>query len=172
MSRAFVKEGDEDAAAGDVPERPVPAHANYVTARGLAQLHARERELVARHEHLKSVAEEDSAAKQKLREVERDLRYVRAQLERAELVPVAAGPAQEVRGVHFGAEVVIEDESGAQHRYRIVGDDEADAAAGDISWALPLARALIGARVGDVVIWRRPAGAVEIEVIDIHYDRA
>ena len=71
MSRAFVKESDDDAAAGDLPERPVPAHPNYVTARGLAQLQARERELAASHEQLKPVAEEDSAAKQKLREVER-----------------------------------------------------------------------------------------------------
>lgn len=169
MSRAFVKDSDEDADAGDVPERPVPAHPNYVTARGLAQLQARERDLAARHEQLKSVAEDDSSAKHKLREVDRDLRYFRAQLERAELVGAAAGLGDEVR---FGAEVVIEDDAGAQQRYRIVGDDEADAAAGDISWASPLARALIGARVGEVVTWQRPAGSVEIEVTGIRYDRA
>jgi len=168
MSRAFVKEGDDDAAAGDLPERPVPTHPNYVTARGLAQLQLRERELAARHEPLKAVAEEDSAAKQKLREVERDLRYVRAQLERAELVPASSGPTEAVR---FGAEVVIQDEAGVRHRYRIVGDDEADAAVGDISWASPLARALIGAHAGDTVTWRRPAGSTEIEVIEIRFDR-
>jgi len=165
MNRAFVKESDDDASAGDLPERPVPAHPNYVTARGLAQLKTRERELAERHDLLKPAADEDSAARQKLREIERDLRYVRAQLERAELVqPTGARDATEV---HFGATVVIKDEAGARHRYRIVGDDEADAGAGDISWASPLARALIGARVGDVVPWRRPAGAAEVEVIDI-----
>jgi len=169
MSRAFVKDSDEEAAAGEVPERPVPAHPNYVTARGLVQLQARERDLAVRHEQLKSVAEDDSSAKHKLREVDRDLRYFRAQLERAELVGTAAGLGDEVR---FGAEVVIENDAGAQQRYRIVGDDEADAAAGDISWASPLARALIGARVGDVVTWQRPAGAAEIEVISIRYDAA
>lgn len=168
MSRAFVKESDDEAAAGDMPERPVPAHPNYVTARGLAQLHARERELAQQHETLKAVADEDSAAKQKLREVERDLRYVRAQLERAELVRHA--PAQEAADVRFGAIVLIEDAAGMRKRYRIVGDDEADAEAGDISWASPLARALIGARVGDVVTWRRPAGAADIEVVEIRYD--
>lgn len=172
MSRAFVKESDDDASADDLPERPVPAHANYVTARGLAQLEARERELAARHEALKPVAADDSAAKQKLREVERDLRYLRAQLERAQLVPIESGTAKEITDVRFGATVVIEDEAGTQHQYRIVGDDEADAAAGDISWASPLARSLLGARVGDVVIWRRPAGAVEIEVAGIRYDQA
>jgi transcription elongation GreA/GreB family factor len=167
MSRAFVKESDDDAAAGELPERPVPAHPNYVTARGLAQLQVRERDLAARHERLKPLAEDDSAAKQQLREVERDLRYIRAQLERAEPVQVTPGTADDVR---FGATVMIEDDAGAAHRYRIVGDDEADAAAGDISWASPLARALLGARVGDVVVWRRPAGPVDIAVTDIRYE--
>lgn len=168
MSRAFVKESDDEAAAGDLPERPVPAHPNYVTARGLAQLHARERELAASHESLKAASEFDSAAKQKLREVERDLRYLRAQLERAELVQHA--PAAAAATVRFGATVVIEDDAGARKQYRIVGDDEADAAAGDISWASPLARALIGARVGDTVTWRRPVGASDISVVEIRYD--
>ncbi len=172
MSRAFVKESDDDAAAGDLPERPVPSHPNYVTAHGLAQLQARERELAVEHEQLKAIAEEDSAAKQRLREVERDLRYLRAQLERAELVPATAEGKDQLSEVRFGAEVVIEDEAGVQRRYRIVGDDEADAAAGDISWASPLARALIGARAGDVVSWRRPAGVAQIEVVAVRYDRA
>jgi transcription elongation GreA/GreB family factor len=52
---------------------------------------------------------------------------------------------------------------------RIVGDDEADAPAGYISWASPLARALIGARVGDAVTWRRPAGTAEIEILRVEY---
>jgi transcription elongation GreA/GreB family factor len=170
MSRAFVKESDDEAAAGDMPERPVPTHPNYVTARGLVQLQARERELAGQHEALKLASEYDSAAKQKLREVERDLRYVRAQLERAELVQHV--PAAEAAAVHFGATVVIEDHAGARQRYRIVGDDEADATAGDISWASPLARALIGARAGDTVTWRRPAGESEIDVVEIRYDGA
>lgn len=166
MSRAFVKENDDDQLSGDLPERPLAAHANYVTAHGLAQLQARVRGLSVRHEQLKPLADEDSEAKQTLREIDRDLRYFRAQLERAELVDTKQERRDEV---HFGATVTIEDESGKHHRYRIVGDDEADVATGDISWASPLARALIGARVGDTVTWRRPAGNTEIEVIAIRY---
>jgi transcription elongation GreA/GreB family factor len=136
-------------------------------------LQARERKLAAAHESLKSVSEDDSTAKQKLREVERDLRYWRAQLERAELVQLAQhASAAETATVRFGATVVIEDDAGARKRFRIVGDDEADATAGDISWASPLARALIGARVGDTVTWRRPAGDSEISIVEIHYDGA
>lgn len=168
MSRAFVKESDDEDAAGELPERPVPAHANYVTARGLAQLESRERDLAAQHEQLKLLSADDSGAKQKLREVERDLRYLRAQLERAELVPALSPSA--ARDVRFGATVEIEDDAGTRHRYRIVGDDEADLAAGAISWASPLARALIGARVGDVVTWHRPAGTAEVKVMTIRYD--
>ena len=72
--------------------------------------------------------------------------------------------------MRFGATVDIVDDAGALHRYRIVGDDEAEAAKGDISWASPLAKALIGAREGDVVTWRRPAGAVKIEVAAVWFE--
>ena len=73
------------------------------------------------------------------------------------------------RGVRFGATVVIEDDSGARHRYRIVGDDEADVTVGKISWGSPLARSLIGAKVGETVKWRRPAGDTEVEIVAVEY---
>jgi transcription elongation factor GreB len=104
MSRAFVKESDDDHAAGELPERPLPPHANYVTPRGLDLLQARVRELSEQHERVKREAEEDSAARQKLREIDRDLRYFRSQLERATLVDTENQPREQV---HFGAIVKI-----------------------------------------------------------------
>lgn len=169
MSRAFVKESDDDLAAGELPERPVPAHANYVTPRGLELLQQRLRELQDRHEQMKRTSDEDSAAKQALREIDRDLRYVRKQLERAEVVDPAQQPRDEV---HFGAAVTIEDEDGQRQSYTLVGDDEADVAGGRISWAAPLARALMNARLGDTVVWRRTTGDTEVEVVDIRYPDA
>ncbi len=166
MSRAFVKESDDDLVAGELPERPVPAHANYVTPQGLEQLQARVRELQEQHEQLAVIAKDDSEAKRKLREVERDQRYFNAQLERAIVVDPAGQPQGEV---HFGATVNIIDEDGRQHLFSIVGDDEADVTAGRISWASPLAKAMIGARVGDTVKWHRPAGDSEVEIVEIHY---
>ena len=166
MSRAFVKESDDDLTAGELPERPVPPHANYVTPRGLELLQARVRELTEHHEQLKRDEPDDSEAKQKLREIERDLRYFRAQLERASVV---AGTHEPGEAVHFGAAVKIEDESGATQTFTIVGDDEADVAQGKISWASPLARAMIGAKVGDSVIWRRPVGETEVTIVEISY---
>lgn len=166
MSRAFVKDSDDDLAAGELPERPLPVHANYVTQHGLDQLHARLRDLQEQHERLAPQAADDSEAKQKLRVVERDLRYFNAQLERAAVVDLKGQPRDEV---HFGAAVAIRDAQGKQHEFTIVGDDEADVGAGKISWASPLASAMIGARVGDTVVWRRPAGDTEVGIVAISY---
>ncbi len=166
MSRAFTKESTDDLVAGELPERPVPAHANYVTPRGHDLLQAREKELQAQHVKLAAQAEENTEAKQKLREIERDQRYFKAQLDRAAVVDPRGQPRDEV---HFGAVVTILDEDDKKHRFAIVGDDEADVAAGKISWASPLAKAMIGARVGDTVKWRRPAGDTEVEIVSIAY---
>jgi len=166
MSRAFVKESDDELTAGELPERPVPAHANYVTPLGMEQLRARVRELAERHEQLKALSQDDSEAKRQLREVERDQRYFNAQLERAEVVDPAGHPPGEVR---FGATVKVEEADGRVETFHIVGDDEADVAAGKISWGSPLARSLIGAKVGETVKWRRPAGDTEVEIVAIEY---
>ena len=167
MSRAFVKESDEDSASEELPERPLGPGPNYVTARGLEALRARLKELREERERLAAAAE--PMAKQRLAEVKRDIRYFTAQLDRVTLVDMAGQPRDEV---HFGARVTIRDEGGRDHSFHIVGDDEADVAGGSISWASPLARALIGARVGDTVKWQRPAGASEVEIVAIDYDAA
>ncbi len=166
MSRAFVKESDDDLVAGELPERPLPPHPNYVTAKGLELLQARVRELSERHEQFKRESDENSEARQKVREIDRDLRYFRAQLDRATLVDTTNQPREQV---HFGAVVAIEDDEGAQQEFTIVGDDEADVSAGKISWASPLGRAMIGAKIGDTVVWRRPAGEAEVRIVDIRY---
>jgi len=166
MSRAFVKESDDELTAGELPDRPVPAHANCVTPMGMEQLRARVRELAERHEQLKALSQDDSEAKRQLREVERDQRYFNAQLERAEVVDPAGHPPGEVR---FGATVKVEEADGRVETFHIVGDDEADVAAGKISWGSPLARSLIGAKVGETVKWRRPAGDTEVEIVAIEY---
>lgn len=166
MSRAFVKESDEDLVAGELPERPLPEHVNYVTPKGLELLQSRVRELAERHEEFKRQVEENSEARQKLREIERDLRYFKAQLERATPVDTTNQPRDRV---HFGAIVRIEDEEGNEQEFSLVGDDEADVSSGRISWASPLARAMIGAKIGDTVVWRRPAGEAEVYIVDIRY---
>lgn len=165
MSRAFVSENDTEAAADAVPELPQSSHPNYVTRRGLrlleerlANAQERQRELLARPD--------DPAKDLQLAHAGREIRYLEARIERAILVDPAQAPSDEVA---FGAVVQVADASGGRHEFAIVGEDEADAEHGKVSWVSPLARALIGAGVGDVVLWRRPAGEVELEIQAIRY---
>jgi transcription elongation factor GreB len=164
MSRGFIKEDDLEHAGTDLPERPVSGQPNYVTPVGLRQLEAE----TARLEKLRSELspqKEDPFVQQQLGMVERDLRYFQARLEQAILVEVAEG---EKDTVVFGTAVQMEDEEGVLHTFTIVGEDEADIAAHKVSWASPLAKALLGHRVGDNVVWRRPAGDMNLEIIAIN----
>lgn len=161
MSRAFVKELDEqDDSAG--PARPQSQHVNYVTPRGLQLLQDKVRELTAARDALSG--REDLSSQQSSRDLARDLAYFNERVKRAVLVEPDRQP---VDRVHFGAAVKVEDAGGERLSFIIVGEDEADAAAGRISWVSPLATALMNARVGDLVTWRRPAGDKELEVLAI-----
>jgi transcription elongation factor GreB len=165
MSRGFVKEDDLEHAGTDIPERPVSQHPNYVTPLGLQQL----RDAV---ENLESVRlnfinrKEDPNAQQQLAKIDRDLRYFFARLESAQRVEPTEQP-QDV--VLFGARVLVEDEDGEMHHFHIVGEDEADITQQKVSYVSPIAKALIGRKVGDQVTWHRPAGKMTLEIIEIHY---
>lgn len=159
MSRAFVKEGTGE--LEPLPDLPISAHPNYVTARGLAFLKAR---LLARQGDLAALkARAERLDRLPEAAAERDIRYLEARLRSAILVEPAARPVSEVA---FGCRVLVEID-GESRAFEIVGEDEADADLGRIAPYAPLARALIGAEVGDVVTWRRPAGAVQLEVLAI-----
>ena len=71
--------------------------------------------------------------------------------------------------VRFGATVELADDEDQRRVLTLVGDDEADASAGAIGWSAPIARALLGAKVGDERIVRLPAGEKSYEVISISY---
>lgn len=164
MSRAFVKEVDDNLPSDEMPERPQSPHPNYVTPRGLDQLHARTHELVAERDQL--AAQDDPMSRTRLLEVKRDLRYFQGRIERAILVDPSGQPEDEV---HFGAQVDIEDAAGTRFTYRIVGEDEADVHAGSISWASPLGKALIGLKVGETLVWQRAGQPLDVEVVAIRY---
>lgn len=164
MSRAFVKEADDNLPSDELPERPQSPHPNYVTPAGLAQLHTRLQALQKERDEL--AADDDPMARTRLLEVKRDLRYFQGRVERAILVDPAGQPKDEVR---FGAEVDFTDEAGTRLTYRIVGEDEADVAAGRLSWASPLGKALIGLKVGDSFSWTRAGRAQDMEIAAIRY---
>ncbi len=162
MSRAFVKEQDGDEVAEDLPDRPVSTHVNYVTPEGLRQLREKMQALLLLRNQLAGT--EDIGDKQRLKSVERDLRYYDERVGGAVLVePISQADDR----VHFGSTVEVVDEDDNTLKFTIVGEDEADVAAGKISWVSPLARALLDAEVDDVVVWRRPAGDRELTVLSI-----
>ena len=151
MSRAFVKETDGDVAE-NLPERQVSEHPNYVTPEGLAAIEAE----IQRWQAELRAAADDRAVQAR---VHRDLRYWQARRATAEVVPPPAEPTE----VRFGSVVTIERDDGRRQTWRIVGEDEADPAKGSVSYVSPLARALLGKSVGDVV---EVAGS-EAEIIAI-----
>jgi transcription elongation GreA/GreB family factor len=150
MSRAFVKDSDQD--TDPLPERAISEHPNLVTARGLALIEARVRELEA--ERSSARAANDTSA---LARVARDLRYFQARRESARLVTPPAHSPQ----VRFGVRARLRLEGGEERAFQLVGEDEADPKAGLISYVSPLAKSLMGKEVGE----RLPFGTQSAEII-------
>jgi transcription elongation GreA/GreB family factor len=150
MSRAFVKESDQD--IDPLPERAISEHPNLVTARGLALIEARVRELEA--ERSIARAANDATA---LARVGRDLRYFQARRESARLVTPPAHSPQ----VRFGVRALLRLDGGEERAFQLVGEDEADPKAGLISYMSPLAKSLMGKEVGE----RLPFGPQSAEII-------
>ncbi len=160
MSRAFVKESTGD--LEPLPDLPVSPHPNYVTPRGLASLKQR---LLARQVDRQSLrARTERLDRQPEAAAERDIRYLEARLRAAILVDPSD---QDTRAVAFGLVVTVAGADGAEARYEITGEDEANTKLGRIAPQSPLARALIGAEVGDEVVWRRPSGSTVLMVLRI-----
>lgn len=145
MSVAFTREEDLESQAADLPDRPISPHPNLVTASGLAAIEqalalAQQAYVAARS------AGDISIDRTPIARATRDLRYWSARRATAQL----SEPAPVDGKVQFGRTVEIARADGRRQVFRIVGEDEADPAQGRISYVSPLARALIGAAVGDV----------------------
>jgi transcription elongation GreA/GreB family factor len=153
MSRAFVKETDEVFDA--LPDRPVSPHPNLITRDGLALIEAE----VARLREALGAAQ-DAGERPAIDALVRDLRYWTARRASAQVQP----PPVDADTVRFGARVTIERDDGRRQTFRIVGEDEADPAAGLLSYVSPLAHALMGRRTGDVV--RAGQGEAEVRQIE------
>jgi transcription elongation factor GreB len=183
MSKAFTKESDEDEdldldAAAEAP----PGGKNYITPAGLARLRNEFAALwdVERPKLVETIAWAASNGdrsenadyqygKRRLREVDCRLRFLSKRIDSAEVVDNAG---REDDRAFFGATVTYRDRAGAERTVTIVGIDEVDPARGRVSWISPVAKALLKAREGDVVTLRTPAGAAEIEVLEVRYPAA
>lgn len=105
--------------------------------------------------------------KRRLREIDRRLAHLARVLKAAKVVDPAEQPSRDQ--VRFGAIVDLADDDDKPRTVTIVGDDEADASSGRIGWSAPLARALIGAKVGDERIVCLPSGEKSYEILSIRY---
>ena len=168
MSRAFVKEDSGDR-PDDTPERRSSGLPNYVTPDGKAALRRRVSELEETFRELRKTRTGDPLHTQRLRAAERDLLYYEHRLKTAVLVDNSGCGAAEAR---FGALVSARDGDGTLYRFHIVGEDEADPDTGKISWASPLASALLGARTGAYISWEKKTGGTKLEIVSIDYPGA
>src|SRR5213075_299130 len=178
MSKAFVKEDGDSGEDIEGAPAPVPAGKNYITPAGFARLQAEKKHLleVERPEVVKTVAWAASLGdrsenadyiygKRRLREIDRWVRFLIKRLEAAEIVHSSGRDTDQV---FFGAQVRVRG-AGGERTVRIIGIDETDAKKGYVSWISPMARALIKAREGDKVTLRTPAGAEELEIVEVSY---
>ncbi len=159
MSVAFVKEESaETASETQLPDRPISPHPNLVTETGLKALEAQlqaAREALALANAIEDVNEKRRQSAAPLR----DLRYFAERLRTAQLMPAPAS----ADAVAFGSTVTFRRDDGRVQTYRITGEDEADPAAGSISYVSPVARLLLGKAVGDAV----ENGRQELEILSI-----
>ena len=166
MSQAFVK---NDA---DLPEEPVQrqpsGRPNYVTPAGLAMLEAKIKELAELRAGRLLAKRPGEQAGLPIRQAEIDLSYYETQFKRAILTDHRGLAAADAR---FGSAVRIRESDGSEKEYFIVGEDEADPAAGRINWESPLAAALLGAKAGTIVTFARKNEEVKLEVLSVTYPK-
>ena len=184
MSKAFTKESDGDDEDDGVSLPALPAGArNYITPAGYRRL--REELMTLLDVDRPKVVETVSWAakngdrsengdylygKKRLREIDRRIRFLTKRLDIAEVVDPSVHHGADQ--VFFGATVRYGHARDEERTITIKGVDESDSAAGEISWIAPMARALLGARVGDEVRVQTPAGVDLVEVLAVSYPSA
>jgi transcription elongation factor GreB len=185
MSRAFVSESDAQFQDEELPEIKIPLPpgvANYMTPAGAQALHAelaalrgtqrpRAASALTRLSASGAVTDRDllAAERRRLREIDRRIEYLSRMLARIEVVDPATQTGERVL---FGATVTVREEGGGGEQekvYQIVGVDEADPAAGRISWIAPLAKALLGRQAGESAVLKLPDGQQRLQIIEVEY---
>ncbi len=180
MNKAFVKENeDADDDALSLPQLPKGAR-NYMTPSGYQRLKAEllsliddERPKIVETVHWAAKNGDRSEngdylyGKKRLREIDRRIRFLTKRLELAEVTDPSLHHGNEQ--VFFGATVTYVDDDDVERTVTIMGIDETDTGAGQVSWVSPIARTLLKSRVGDVLKLVTPVGVKEIEVLEVEY---
>ena len=105
--------------------------------------------------------------RKRMREIDRELSHLARRMKAARVISPADHPDKS--RAFFGARITLADEDDVEKIVTLVGDDEQDASTGRIGWSSPLARALKGAKIGDVRSVRLPGGEKDWEVMAIEY---
>lgn len=105
--------------------------------------------------------------KRRLREIDSRVRFLSKRLDSVEIVDRT--PADQ-NIIYFGAWVTVEDDTETAYSYRIVGPDEFDLASNKLSMDSPLAKALLGKRVDDEVLFKTPEGERELYISKVWYE--
>jgi transcription elongation factor GreB len=179
MSKAFVKESDDEDDLDGAPQIPAGTK-NYITPAGHRRMKEELLHLidVERPDVVKIVSWAASNGdrsengdyiygKRRLREIDRRIRFLTKRLDIAEVVDPSVHYGNDQ--VFFGATVSYENQAGEEHTVTIVGIDELDPLNGKISWISPVARALTKAREGDTVTLRTPAGVDDLTILEVSY---
>ncbi len=180
MSKAFTKETDTEEDLEEVDPLP-PDVKNLMTPAGHKAL-LEELENLLRVERPRIVEIVSWAAgngdrsengdylynKKRLREIDRRLRYLTRRLDKPEIVDPKR--QQKLEQIFFGATVTYAQEDNSEVTVTLVGIDEADMDSGKINWQSPVGRALLKARVGDMVDVRIESGVRTLEIIAIRYE--
>jgi transcription elongation GreA/GreB family factor len=159
LSVAFTKEESAETASETLlPDRPISPHPNLVTEAGMKALEDQLRQAREAYEVAQRIEDVNERRRQAAVPL-RDVRYLAERLRTAKLVPAPSSSDT----VAFGSAVTFSRGDGRVQKYRIVGEDEADPKAGSISFVSPVAKALLGRSVGDVV----GSGNQELEIVAI-----
>lgn len=181
MSKAFTKESDDDAEEPIRPESQPTHTKNYVTPHGFALLqdelqHLLRKERPSVVETVRWAAGNGDRSengdyiygKKRLREIDRRVRYLTKQIDKAEVVDPKK--QQNLTQIFFGATLTYQQKDGSKKTLKIVGIDEADLTQNKISWTSPIAKALMKSRAGDTVEFRTPAGVERVNVLVVRYE--
>jgi transcription elongation factor GreB len=172
LSRAFVDEdagSDETEGMHEIPLPLAPGSRNYMTVEGAERMLAELRLLsdVERPKAAAALSAAESAVKadalRRVSELDRRISYLARMKSLLEIVEVQPGGDR----VAFGLTARVREPDGAERDYRIVGADESDPERGLVSWASPVARALLGKHVGETAIVKLPQGEKRLSVLEI-----
>lgn len=162
MSRAFVKEDDAEEAPLIPPRASLPAGVpNYVTPEGIEQLREEKKALEGQQDLLRP-KNRDADQRREMRILEGKLQALQQRINSARVI--AKPPDGQRDTVRFGAQVQVKHEDEHSASYHLVGVDEADVQEGKIGFIAPLARALMGKKVGDTGRWQRGDHTEEVRI--------